>query len=244
VTKLEERNLELAKANERLTILDRAKSEFLSVISHEFRTPLSGLFAVGEFMLEEMPRTQQRAAYEGMFIRSRERILCLLEDALLLTQIEVKGETFTGASVSLRDALTLAIQGATVFAHSRQVTFAVPAAQMGMVIADKGLLIRSLCALLETAVRFSKQGDRVDLAQEVVGDSIRLIIDSHSGAITPTAMPKFFDVFSISETLTPGGDLGLGPALAYRILSLFGASVSVANRNPSGIRLSISLQSA
>jgi len=55
-------------------------------------------------------------------------------------------------------------------------------------------------------------------------------------------MAKFFDLFSIGDASTPGGDLGLGPPVAYRILSLFDASVSVANRDPSGIRLTISLK--
>jgi K+-sensing histidine kinase KdpD len=106
------------------------------------------------------------------------------------------------------------------------------------------LLIRSFCSLLETAVKFSKKGETVNLTQEVVGDSIKVVIDSDSWTITPTAMPKFFDVFSIGETLTPGGDLGLGPAVASRILLLCGASVSVANRDPFGIQLTISLKRA
>jgi K+-sensing histidine kinase KdpD len=57
-------------------------------------------------------------------------------------------------------------------------------------------------------------------------------------------MPRFFDLLSIEEAITPGGDLGLGPAVAYRILALFGASVAVANRDQSGIRLTISLKTA
>ncbi|MHB8475842.1 MAG: hypothetical protein ACYDBZ_06100 [Steroidobacteraceae bacterium] len=59
--------------------------------------------------------------------------------------------------------------------------------------------------------------------------------------ISSTAMPKFFDVFSSGESLTPRGDLGLGPAVARRILCLFGGSVSVENLEPAGIRLTISL---
>jgi hypothetical protein len=59
--------------------------------------------------------------------------------------------------------------------------------------------------------------------------------------IPNAALAKFFDIFSIGDAITPGGDLGLRPPVASRILSLFGASVSVANRDAAGIRLTISL---
>jgi K+-sensing histidine kinase KdpD len=117
-------------------------------------------------------------------------------------------------------------------------------ADLGPIVGEPDLLIRSFVSLLETAVKFSKKGDTVHLAHQVVDDTIKVIIDSQSWTISATAMPKFFDVFSIGETLTPGGDLGLGTAVANRILSLFGGSVSVANRDPSGIRLTVSLKSA
>jgi len=92
-------------------------------------------------------------------------------------------------------------------------------------------------------VKFSATCEIIGLFREVVADTTLVIIEAHGLTISSTAMPKFFDVFSIGETLTPGGDLGLGPALAYRVLSLFGGSVSVANLEPSGIRLTISLKS-
>jgi hypothetical protein len=65
-----------------------------------------------------------------------------------------------------------------------------------------------------------------------------------SGAVVPSdAVARFFNLFSIEEASTPGVDLGLGAAVAYRILSLFGATPSVAKlENPSGIRLIISLR--
>jgi CheY-like chemotaxis protein len=244
VAKLEKKNIELAEANERLSILDRAKNEFLKVISHEFRTPLNGLFILGDLAIAEMLPTRENLELQDVFVRSRNRILSILEDALLLTRIDVQAEEFVGASVSLGYVLNHAIQGTTEFAKSRDVTFAMLAANLGLVVGDRDLLIRSFRSLLETAVKFSKKGESVDLTQEVVGDSVRVIINTHSWTITPAAMPNFFDVFSIGETLTPGGDLGLGPAVASRILLLFGASVSVANLDPFGIRLTISLKSA
>ncbi len=94
------RTRELAEANQRLTILDRSKSEFLNLISHEFRTPLNGLLGVGELILEGMPSTEENQELQEMFERSRQRILSLLDDAMLLTQIDVSGEGFTSAPVS------------------------------------------------------------------------------------------------------------------------------------------------
>jgi two-component system sensor histidine kinase/response regulator len=238
------RTRELAEANQRLTILDLSKSAFLNLISHEFRTPLNGLLGVGELILEEMPSTEENKEFQKMFERSRARILSLLDDALLLTQIDVKGLEFRSAPVSLQVVLSRAIEGATEFAESRHVTLSPSLAEFGFVLGDEVLLVRALQALLETAVKFSTEGETVRLSAEFLPNSPTVIIESRGRSIPPSALGKFFEILSIGETLTPGGDLGVGPALAYRVLSLFGGSVSVANHNPSGIELTVCLKSA
>jgi CheY-like chemotaxis protein len=244
VAKLEQRNIELAEANGRLNILDASKNEFLRVISHELRTPVNGLFGVGDLILEGMPSTEDNRKLHEMFKLSRQRLLSIMEDALLLTEIDVNGKQLYSATFSLSAALIYAVKSATEFAESRDVKFARPSRNMGLVVGDEDLLARALRSLLETAVKFSAKGKTVGLALEFVADTTRVIIQSRGLTISSTAMPKFFDIFSIGETLTAGGDLGLGPAVAYRILSLFGASVSVANLEPPGIRLTVSLKSA
>ena len=237
------RTRELAEANQRLTILDRSKSDFLNLISHEFRTPLNGLLGVGELILDEMPSSAENEELQGMFERSRRRILSLLDDALLLTQIDVSGERFRPAPVSLHAALCRAIKSTAEFAESRYVAISPPSSEAELVLGDEDLLVRALHALLETAVKFSSEGETVRLSRDGTPDSPRLIIESHGRTIPDSALGKFFDVFSIREAMTPGGDLGVGPALACRILSLFEASVSVRNCEPSGIQLTISLKS-
>ena len=238
------RTRELAEANQRLTILDRSKSDFLNLISHEFRTPLNGILGVGELLLDAMPANEETDELQEMFTRSRQRILSILEDAMLLTQIDVKSENFRSAPVSLFTALSRATERAAEFAESRGVTVTAPAAEMGMVLADENLLVRALQALLETAIKFSEKGQVVELSGDVAADSRQITIESQGRRINDAALTKFFDLFSINEALTPGGDLGVGPPLAYRILSLFGGSVSIANRNPSGICLTITLRNA
>jgi CheY-like chemotaxis protein/light-regulated signal transduction histidine kinase (bacteriophytochrome) len=242
VTKLAKKNVDLTEANERLTILDRSKNEFLNLIAHEFRTPLNGLLGVGEVILEEISSTEENNELRGLFERSRRRILTILDDALLLTEIDVHGTQFKCAAVLLSAVLRRAVTLTTEFADSRHVVLIPPAEGLDLVLGDEVLLVRALHALLETAVKFSEKGKTVQLYSDVVCDSARVTIETQGRTIPDSALAKFFDLFSIGEATTPGGDLGLGPPVAYRILSLFGASVSVANRAPSGIRLAISLK--
>ncbi len=237
-----ERTRELADAHGRLILLDRSKSDFLNLISHEFRTPLNGLLGVGELVLEEMPSNQENTELRKMFEGSRRRILSLLDDALLLGQIDVSAERFRSSPVSLSMVLSRAIDSAADFAASRRVTLAVPSAEQDLVVGDEELLVRAFQALLETAVKFSEKNESVRLSHEVLPDSSRVVIESRGRVIPASALGKFFDLLSIGEAITPGGDLGVSLPLAYRILSLFGASVSVENRDPPGIRLNISLR--
>ncbi len=237
-----ERTFQLAEANQRLTLLDRSKSEFLKLISHEFRTPLHGLLGVGELLLDGMPPTDDKNRLQGIFDRSRQRILSILDDALLLTQIDVNKEPFSTAPVSLCAALTSAIEKTAEFAKFREVTLTPPPPDRDVVLADENLLVRALQALLETAIKFSEKGGTVRLSYSVAPTPRRFLIVTEGRKVPDPALPKFFDLFSIGDAITPGGDLGVGLPLAYRILSLFGLSLSVANREPSGIELATTLK--
>ena len=245
------RTHELAEANEKLTILDDSKNAFLTLISHEFRTPLNGLLGVGDLILERLTSTEEDNQLQELFERCRRRVLSLLDDALLLTEIDVKKEQFRlSDSVSLNRALSRAFDAITEFAVSSGValisTSAKPvetlAPQAEFIRGDEDLLVRAFHALLETAVKFSERGNAVLISDDISPDSRRIVIDSHGRTIPGPALAKFFDLFSIGEALIPGGDMGLGVPVAYRILSLFGGSVSIANRDQGGIRLTVSLK--
>jgi two-component system sensor histidine kinase/response regulator len=241
---VELRTTELADANARLRVLDRTKSDFLNLISHEFRTPLNGLLGVGELLLEESCSGSDGDELRGLFQRSRQRILAILDDAMLLTQIEVDGGAFPLGSVCLGSILREASDRACGLAQSRQVSLQRVPSDIGFVLGDQDLLIKAMRALIEAAVKFSEAGETVRLAFQPVEDSFEVTIESRGRTLPVPAIPKFFDIFTIGEAVTPGGDLGLGPAVAFRILSLFGGSVNIENQIPAGIRLTIVLKSS
>ena len=176
-----------------------------------------------------------------MFSLSRRRMLSILDDALLLAQIDVGGEKLRSSPVSLGMALRMAVERTAGFAESRNVRLNPLARGLGLVQGNEELLVRAFHALLDTAVKFSEEGASVRLGYESGAGSRSIVIESRGRTIPSPALARFFDIFSIGEALTPGGDLGLGPAVAYRIFLLFGGSVSVANVNGHGIRLTVAL---
>jgi two-component system sensor histidine kinase/response regulator len=239
-----ERTCELAVANARLTILDQSKNDFLSLISHELRTPLNGLLGVADLLMEKLSSKQKDEVLEGLLERSSRRILSIVDDAMLLAEIDIERVQFKSARVSLSAVLNRAIEDTAEFAKMRRVILAPVPGDATLVVGDEELLVRALHALLETAVKFSEGGAAVAVARERVPNSLRVIIQTRGATIPSAALSKFFDLLAIGAAITPSGDLGLGPAVAYRILSLFGASVSVANREASGIRLVVTLDIA
>jgi two-component system, sensor histidine kinase and response regulator len=237
------RTRELSESQARLRVLDRAKSDFLRLVHHEFRSPLNGLLGVGELVLDELGASDNGAELREMFDLSRQRMLTILDDALLLTEIEVASDSFASEAADLLSTLHSAIEGVAGFAQSRGVGIELEPGLAGFVAGQRGLLQKAIQALLETAVKFSKAGQVVRLKCETVPDGVQILIRS-CGRIPESALPNFFQVFSIGDAITPGGDLGLGPPVSHRILALFGGSITVKNLEPSGIQLTVSLNAA
>jgi DNA-binding response OmpR family regulator len=240
------RTRELSEAHARLTILDQAKTEFLNLISHELRTPLNGLIGIGDLILSEVESGAPGTELRGLFDQSRDRILSVIDDAMLVTQIQVEGDTFKPAPLSLGILWNRAVQEADEFASARQVTLQrapAEAGERGLVLGDSDLTVKALRALVETAVKFSSAGEAIRPVFEATPDSERLVIDSHGATLPAPLVAKFFDLLSIRESDTAGGDVGLGPAVAARILSLFGGSIGVENLER-GIRLTVCFKPA
>jgi DNA-binding response OmpR family regulator len=237
------RTRELAESQARLKVLDRAKSDFLRLIHHELRSPLNGLLGVGELVLDELRASDDSAELREMFELSRQRMLTILEDALLLTEIEVASDTFSSESTDLLSTLRHALESSAGFAQSRGVSLALEAGETSCVVAKRDLLLKAMQALLETAVKFSRAGEVVRLKCDAGPDAIQVLIQG-GGRIPESAIANFFEVFSIGEAITPGGDLGLGPPVSQRILALFGGSITAQNLEPLGIQLTVTLRNA
>ncbi len=193
--KVAARTRELDEANARLIILDHSKSDFLNLISHEFRTPLNGILGVSEIVLDGLDSSAESNEFRHIFAESRRRIISILDDALLLTQIDVTRGRFQSVPISVSAALNSAIEKATAFAESRNVALPPPPVGLGLAHGEEELLIKALQALLETAVKFSARGGTVSLTSAAFPGSLTVIIDSHGKTIPSGDLGRFFDLF-------------------------------------------------
>ncbi len=76
-----ERTRELEQANKRLLDVDRLKNDFFRMISHELRTPATGVLGMAELLLSETPETESAFKFKKMFRQSSQRLLNLINDA-------------------------------------------------------------------------------------------------------------------------------------------------------------------
>ena len=233
------RTQQLVGANRRLGLLDKAKSDFLTMISHELRTPLSGLFLTGEILLDEFKDDEKAKEIRDIFDQSRFRILSLINDAVLLTRIDVKSEQFFGSQSKLDEVLKDAIEHAAGLAKTMQVQIKPDECPNVAVQGDPELLSRAVESMIETAIKFTTTSVSISIQAHADDGKTHLHIDAPGRKIPEHVLPQFFEMLAIGEAINEGGDIGLAPVVASRIMALFDGSVSVMNTDPKGIRLSL-----
>ena len=239
-----QRTEQLAEAHARLASLDQAKSDFLAIISHELRTPLNILFGIPELLFLELPVTPKIEGYHQMLKESQQRILTLVDDAVLLAKVQTGAEPFEVKTSALAPVLETAIVRATEAGQAAKVFLAAAPPTAAQVVGEAELLTKALQSLLETVLKFSARGGTVRLGLTAVPGALLVSIEARGYAIPPEELPRFFDLLAISKTLTPGGDLGLAPALARCLIGAFGGQVEVENLTPPGIRVTVRLCSS
>jgi len=235
-----ERTKELAEAHERLTILDEAKSDFLTLISHELRTPLTGIVASSDLMFNISPDDEKLGELQEVFQNGIHRLITIVEHALLLTENQSSDEM--PKPISVKAALEESVELASEFAKHNGVLLGDVSEYDSQVIGDEYLLTKALSALLETAVKFSIEDNVVSISCDHSEGEVSININAIGRQIPEDALPNFFEVLSIFDSITPGGDLGLGPPVAERLIKLLGGSVSVENQVPPGIVFTVKLQ--
>lgn len=231
---------ELKELHQRLDALDKAKNDFLRLISHELRTPMVGLELFDDLIKRDQIPEGELSNYRNMFWASHRKLVNIVDHATILTQINLQTLSPRVSAGHRVRSLILRATGPLIPLTQTQATALVLQEDDGYeLFCDPDLLVTAFNALIETAIKFAVRNGEVRVGWSE-GNGVRsLWIDSDGATIPGDLCPSFFEVMAIEQALFPGGDLGLAPAVAKQILSAFGVQVGVVNREDQGIRLTV-----
>lgn len=213
--KVEERTSALQKALTELKVLDRMKDEFLSSVSHEFRTPLTSIRAGAEILLQfpdEPPET--RAEFLMQVLTECERLNRLVNDILDLVKLESGDLDWKIQKIDLLEVAEDALKKLRPVLDEHQLRgFITRREPVPAVRGDRARIQQVLTNLLSNAIKFSHEGGTVEVCARTVGDTIEVQVIDQGIGIAKGDQEQIFDRFKqVGDTLTekpPGTGLGL-----------------------------------
>jgi signal transduction histidine kinase len=212
---------------------NRAKDEFLAMLGHELRNPL-GAISGAMRVLERLPSTSSdHKAARDIIARQSAHLAKIVDDLLDVGRV-VSGRILLRRNlVDLAQASAAAV--ATVRAAEREGEH-----EWGLELApvlasaDPTRIDQVLANLLGNAAKFTPFGRRIRVRlAEQSGEAVLTVEDSGPG-IRPDLLPHIFELFSRDPAAGGPGGLGIGLALARRLVELHGGSVQAENVVPQG----------
>jgi len=205
---------EIRKANMKLTELDKLKSEFLGIVSHDFRSPLSSIILAGKALLknETVQSVKRVKDYLQIIVDQANRLNQLAEDTLSVTKIEAGRLSFHFKIVNLSRLIEDAI--AMVRVSSRhEIQHSVPA-DVSFIKGDQPKLRQVIQNLVSNAVKYSPRGGKVVVTvEEYSPEQILLAVKDEGIGIPPEKTDKLFQKFSRVDSGEAGQIKGAGLGL-------------------------------
>lgn len=236
VTDRKEADLErerLMAAEQRLRLdaerANRAKDEFLAIVSHELRSPLNALRGWGFLMSNARPLDASLIERATSAIKRNVDHQARLIDDLLDTSRIMSGKLMIERRpLNLVEAVAGAIDVVKPAALAKRIRLETGAARQPVMLeGDPARLHQVFVNLLSNAVKFTPEGGEVSVATRVRDGTAEIAVADTGAGIEPEFLPRVFERFSQADTSTTRkhGGLGIGLALVRHLTELHGGKV-------------------
>ena len=221
---------------------EKFRREFVADVSHEIKTPLTGILGASE-MLSEGGVSESQKPLLSMISKESTRLNALVQQILDLARLEREGEVLDLAKTDLVDLAREAVESLRPRAEAAGIalSFAAPDAPC-IAKVDARLLSEALLNLVENAIRHSGTPD-IAVSVSVSGHRATFVVEDHGIGIPPEHAERVFERFHRVDPARAAetGGAGLGLAIARRIARLHGGDVILSPVVPSGSRFSLSI---
>ncbi|HEX9023743.1 MAG TPA: ATP-binding protein [Geobacteraceae bacterium] len=202
--------------------VDRMKTEFISTVSHELKTPLTSMKGSLQYIMTKgkWPTDTERELL-SVCLRNTDRLIRLINDILDISKIESGKVEFSLRPLNIGDLARYAVEEMSGFAMNRQVTLKnLAGMDLPLVYGDQDRLIRVLTNLLSNAVKFSPAGKSVAVDAHREGNYVAVSVTDQGETIRWADRDKLFRKFQQLHPVgaAEGGGTGLGLAICKEII--------------------------
>jgi len=230
---LRERVRLAAREREVLAESDRAKDEFIAMLSHELRNPLAALTSAAQILAVTRPGSDVANAAQGVIERQTRQMTRLVEDLLDVSRIAMGKASLEREEIDLADlvqGVVLTWEQSGKLEQRRLVTRLQPVWTHG----DRSRLEQVLSNLLDNAVKFTSDGGNIEVTLDRDDNWARLVVSDRGAGIAAEQLPHVFELFvqGPQDVSRRRGGIGVGLALVKRLVDMHGGSVDVHSEGP------------
>ncbi len=227
---------QLQEQNERLREADRLKDEFVALISHDLRTPLTSIMGYLELALDsdEMPETER--GYLEVVDRNANRLLQLVNDLLFVAGVEAGEVDLRFDELDLPALVRQAVEEALPRARAKSIALECETEPVPSVSADRGRMFQLLDNLVSNAIKFTPESGRAAVRLSRRDDVVRLEVADSGVGIAPEDQRRIFERFFRTSNTRDGQipGTGLGLYIARAIVEAHGGWIGVESRPGAG----------
>jgi len=214
-------------ANADLEKLDRTKTEFLSIVSHEFRTALTGIQGFSELIRDGGLEPDELRAYGGYIFNDADRVNRLIGDMLDLDRMESGRMSIRMADVDINEVLSDSIARS---ASTNAVDFKPDLdPRLPIVTGDRDRLVQVVSNLVNNAVKYSPEGGIVTISSRAEGGYALITVADTGLGIPPDEIAHVFERFRRvrSGAAQSIAGTGLGLTIVKQIVEMHGGKIWV-----------------
>lgn len=219
---------ESAKAE---TERERLRGNLLRAISHDLRTPLTGIMGSAEMLLQRLEDEENIRLLQDIFEESV-WLIRLVENILSLTRIQEGSLAVHIQPEAAEEIVAEAVSRASKYAPHHKITIAVPE-EVLFIPMDGKLIMQVLINLIDNAIKHTLPSDEINVSIRLEGHKAWFEVSDQGTGINERDLPRIFDMFFTARNspIDARHGIGLGLAICKAIVNFHGGEIFAEN-NP------------